>query len=40
VVLATGMDPIHTHAEQITRQDLVLTAKMALECLLQSARVH
>lgn len=40
VVLATGMDHIHTHAEQITRQDLVLTAKMALECLLQSARVH
>jgi tripeptide aminopeptidase len=40
VVLGTGMDHIHTHAEQITRADLVLTAKMALECLLQSARVR
>ncbi len=40
VVLATGMDHIHTHAEQISRADLVLTAKIALECLLQSARVR
>jgi tripeptide aminopeptidase len=40
VVLGTGMDHIHTHNEQITRQDLILTAKMALECLLQSARVR
>lgn len=38
VVLATGMDLIHTHEERITRRDLVDTARMARHVLSVSQR--
>lgn len=39
IVVATGMDKIHTHEEFIKVQDLVDTAKIALELIRQSAKV-
>jgi tripeptide aminopeptidase len=38
VVLATGMDKIHTHDEHISRSDLVLTARLSLAILLGVAK--
>jgi tripeptide aminopeptidase len=38
IVIATGMQQIHTHDENISRKDLVDTARLALEILLESAR--
>jgi tripeptide aminopeptidase len=38
IVVATGMDKIHTHDELISRKDLVDTARLALELLRQVAR--
>jgi len=38
IVLATGMDKIHTHDENISRRDLVDTARLSLEILRQAAR--
>lgn len=38
IVLATGMDKIHTHDEEVSRKDLVGTARLALEVLLAAAR--
>lgn len=38
IVVATGMEKIHTHDEFIRRQDLVLTAKLAEELILEAAR--
>jgi tripeptide aminopeptidase len=38
IVVATGMQKIHTHEESISRQDLVDTARLALEILRQAAR--
>lgn len=38
IVVGTGMEKIHTHDEFIARQDLVDTARLALELLLVSAR--
>lgn len=38
VVVATGMDKIHTHEERITRRDLVNTARLAYEIILEAAR--
>lgn len=39
IVVATGMEFIHTHDERIARKDLVLTAELARELILQSARL-
>jgi tripeptide aminopeptidase len=36
LVVATGMDKIHTHEENVTRKDLIDTAKLALELIRQS----
>jgi tripeptide aminopeptidase len=38
IVMATGMTDIHTHDEHVSRADLVLTAKLALACLLETAK--
>jgi len=38
IVVATGMDKIHTHDECISRQDLIDTARLAYEIIVQSAR--
>lgn len=38
IVMATGMDKIHTHDEFISRKDLVNTAKLALEVLREAIR--
>ncbi len=38
IVLATGMDKIHTHDEFISRKDLVDTARLAYEIVLEAAR--
>lgn len=38
IVVATGMDKIHTHEEFITVKDLVDTAKIALELIRQAAQ--
>lgn len=38
IVVATGMDKIHTHDEYISIKDLVDTAKLTYEILLESAR--
>ncbi|HEY3782483.1 MAG TPA: M20/M25/M40 family metallo-hydrolase [Fimbriimonadaceae bacterium] len=38
IVVATGMDKIHTHDEYISRQDLIDTARLAVEIILQTAR--
>lgn len=38
IVIATGMDKIHTHDENISRKDLWLTADLTLEILRQVAR--
>lgn len=38
IVLATGMDKIHTHDEFIARKDLVDTARLTLEILRQAAK--
>jgi tripeptide aminopeptidase len=38
IVVATGMDKIHTHDEFISRKDLVDTARLAYELVLESAR--
>jgi tripeptide aminopeptidase len=37
IVVATGMDKIHTHDEFISRKDLVDTARLAYEIVLQTA---
>jgi len=39
IVVATGMDKIHTHEEFMKIQDLVDTAKIALELIRQSAKL-
>ncbi len=38
IVLATGMDKIHTHDEYVSRKDLIDTARLALEILKQAAK--
>lgn len=38
IVLATGMDKIHTHDEYVSRKDLVDTTRLAYEILLEAAR--
>lgn len=38
IVVATGMDKIHTHEECISRQDLIDTARLAYEIILEAAR--
>jgi tripeptide aminopeptidase len=38
IVIATGMDKIHTHEECISRQDLVDTARLTLEILRRAAQ--
>lgn len=38
IVMATGMDNIHRHDEYVSRKDLVLTARLAYECLVEAAR--
>lgn len=38
IVLGTGMEKIHTHDEFISRKDLVDTARLAYELILESAR--
>jgi tripeptide aminopeptidase len=38
IVVATGMDKIHTHDEFIARKDLVDTARLAYEILIESAK--
>lgn len=39
LVMATGMEKIHTHDEQISRVDLIKTARLALAVLLESAKL-
>lgn len=39
IVVATGMDKIHTHDELISRKDLCDTARLAYELILESAKV-
>jgi tripeptide aminopeptidase len=38
IVMATGMKQIHTHDEHVSRADLVVTAKLALACLLEATK--
>lgn len=38
IVVATGMDHIHTHEERISRKDLVDTARLAYALLIESAK--
>jgi tripeptide aminopeptidase len=38
IVVATGMDKIHTHDEYVSRKDLIDTARLAYEILLEAAR--
>ena len=38
IVVATGMDHIHTHDETISRKDLVDTAKLAYQLILEAAK--
>jgi tripeptide aminopeptidase len=38
IVLATGMKEIHTHNEHVSREDLVLTAKLAYQIILEAAK--
>lgn len=38
IVVATGMDKIHTHDERISRKDLVDTAKLAYALVVEAAR--
>lgn len=38
IVLATGMEKIHTHDECISRQSLIDTARLAYEIILETAR--
>jgi tripeptide aminopeptidase len=40
IVLGTGMQHIHTHEEQISRRDLVETARLALQIIREVARVN
>ncbi len=40
IVLATGMDKIHTHDELISRKELVATAQLTLEILRQVAKAE
>jgi tripeptide aminopeptidase len=40
IVVATGMDKIHTHDERISRQDLVDTARLTLEILRRVGRTE
>lgn len=37
IVMATGMEKIHTHDEFISRNDLILTAKLAYQVLVRAA---
>lgn len=39
IVVATGMDKIHTHDENVSRKDLVATAQLARELIIESAKV-
>lgn len=39
IVLATGMDMIHTHDEVVSRKDLVDTARLAYQIILEAARI-
>jgi tripeptide aminopeptidase len=39
IVMATGMDKIHTHDEYISRSDLILTAQLAYRCLIRAAEL-
>lgn len=38
IVVATGMDKIHTHDEHISRKDLIDTARLTYELLLEAAQ--
>lgn len=38
IVVATGMDKIHTHDELVSRKDLVDTARLAMQLLVEAAR--
>jgi len=38
IVVATGMDKIHTHDECISRQDLIDTARLAYEIVVEAAK--
>lgn len=38
IVVATGMDKIHTHDEYVSRKDLVDTARLAYQILIEAAR--
>lgn len=38
IVMATGMDKIHTHDEYVSRQSLIDTARLAYEILVEAAR--
>ncbi len=38
IVVATGMEKIHTHEERVSRADLVATARLAYELIVEAAR--
>jgi len=40
IVMATGMEKIHTHEEHISRADLIATARLTLEVLLTAAKTE
>lgn len=40
IVMATGMQAIHTHDEHISRSDLILTARLALATLLEASKAR
>ena len=39
IVVATGMDKIHTHDEFVSRKDLIDTARLAFELIVEAARI-
>jgi tripeptide aminopeptidase len=39
IVVATGMDKIHTHDEFISRRELVDTARLAYALIIESAKI-
>lgn len=40
IVLATGMDKIHTHDEYVSRKDLIDTARLAYQIIIEAANVE
>lgn len=39
IVMATGMEKIHTHDEHVSRADLILTARLAYQTIVEAAKL-